>query len=146
MSLVTAELNVTERPWVERHLRRPGIMASSPRKRPLIYIYDLPAEFNTRMHQYRLDKVSLSTLLSKMICVYLMFGHPGAIFSHAMSAKGLLCAVLCSIHAHGDCSVSTVMCLTSTAGRMLLRWPFMKPCSRQAAPSCLTLHRMRIEK
>jgi len=50
-----------------------------------------------------------------------------------MHAKGLLCAVLCSIHAHGDCSVSMVMCLTSIAGRMLLRWPFMKLCSRQAS-------------
>lgn len=71
---MTAELNVTERPSVERHLTRPEIMASSPRKKPLIYIYDLPAEFNTRMHQYRLDKVSLSTLLSNMIRVYLIFG------------------------------------------------------------------------
>ena len=34
----------------------------SPRKRPLIYIYDLPAEFNSRMHQYRLNKVWLSAL------------------------------------------------------------------------------------
>ena len=74
MLLVTAELNVTERPWVERHLRRPEIMASSPRKKPLIYIYDIPAEFNTRMHQYRLDKVSNSIWLSNMISVFLIFG------------------------------------------------------------------------
>ena len=47
---------MTERPWVARHLRKPESMASTPRKRPLVYIYDLPAEFNTRMHQYRLDK------------------------------------------------------------------------------------------
>ena len=56
---MAAELNVTERPWVARHLTTPESMASSPRRRPLIYIYDLPAEFNTRMHQYRLDKVKL---------------------------------------------------------------------------------------
>ncbi len=54
---MAAELNVTERPWVARHLTTPESMESSPRRRPLIYIYDLPAEFNTRMHQYRIDKV-----------------------------------------------------------------------------------------
>ena len=30
---------------------------AGPRKRPLVYIYDLPSEFNTRMHQYRINKV-----------------------------------------------------------------------------------------
>ena len=55
---MAAELNVTDRPWVARHLIKPEAMVSSPRRRPLVYIYDLPAEFNTRMHQYRLDKVN----------------------------------------------------------------------------------------
>ncbi len=27
-----------------------------PRKRPLIYIYELPAEFNVRLMQYRIEK------------------------------------------------------------------------------------------
>ncbi len=31
-----------------------------------MYIYDLPAEFNTRMHQYRLDKVCSSILMHSM--------------------------------------------------------------------------------
>ena len=35
---------------------KPEAMAGQ-RKRPLVYIYDLPSEFNTRMHQYRINKV-----------------------------------------------------------------------------------------
>ena len=35
---------------------KPGAMVGQ-RKRPLLYIYDLPSEFNTRMHQYRINKV-----------------------------------------------------------------------------------------
>ncbi|CAK0774152.1 hypothetical protein CVIRNUC_004140 [Coccomyxa viridis] len=50
-----AELDLTERPWVRRHLVKPETMAGQ-RKRPLVYIYDLPSEFNTRMHQYRINK------------------------------------------------------------------------------------------
>ena len=38
---------------------KPGAMAGQ-RKRPLVYIYDLPSEFNTRMHQYRINKVTHS--------------------------------------------------------------------------------------
>ena len=38
---------------------KPEAMAGQ-RKRPLVYIYDLPSEFNTRMHQYRINKVAHS--------------------------------------------------------------------------------------
>ncbi len=49
---------MTERPW----LRELVSVAEQPkqRRRPLIYVYDLPAEFNSRMLQYRLNKVYMT--------------------------------------------------------------------------------------
>ena len=44
--------NLTERPWLRRHIRTPAAAAREKVKRPLIYVYDLPAEFNSRMLQY----------------------------------------------------------------------------------------------
>ena len=48
-----------DRPWLKEVMRQIPSAAnpqSRPtRKRPLIYVYDLPPEFNTRHLQYRLS-------------------------------------------------------------------------------------------
>lgn len=47
-----------KRPWLKVQvgpaLEAQPELPKTPRKRPLIYIYDLPAEFNTRLFQYKL--------------------------------------------------------------------------------------------
>ena len=47
------------RPWIAAHAQPPAstIKAASTRLRPLIYIYDLPSIYNTRLLQYRVVKV-----------------------------------------------------------------------------------------
>ncbi len=45
-----------ERPWLRPHTVTPAALQGKTRMRPLIYVYDLPAEFNSRMLQYRLNK------------------------------------------------------------------------------------------
>ncbi|MEW5310146.1 MAG: hypothetical protein WDW38_001973 [Sanguina aurantia] len=47
------------KPWLKETVGIPPAAAAVPaaptRKRPLIYIYDMPPEFTTRMHQYRIS-------------------------------------------------------------------------------------------
>lgn len=54
---VQAGVDFTERPWLRELIAAPAAAPMATRKRPLLYIYDLPAEFNSRMLQYRLNKV-----------------------------------------------------------------------------------------
>ncbi|KAL6745749.1 exostosin-like glycosyltransferase [Haematococcus lacustris] len=48
------------RPWLRQHVGLPleaqPQLPSTPRKRPLIYIYDLPPAYNARMLQYRIHR------------------------------------------------------------------------------------------
>ena len=56
------------RPWLKDTIRTPAAAdppPSSHRRRPLIYVYDAPPEYNTRMLQYRVLKTA---------CVHRMFG------------------------------------------------------------------------
>ena len=48
-----------QRPWLRPHIATPAPLQRKMRMRPLIYVYDLPAEFNSRMLQYRLNKACL---------------------------------------------------------------------------------------
>ncbi|BDA44352.1 hypothetical protein COCOBI_05-5360 [Coccomyxa sp. Obi] len=50
----SAGVNFTERPWLSELVS--AAEQAEQRRRPLIYVYDLPAEFNSRMLQYRLSK------------------------------------------------------------------------------------------
>ena len=95
---LVAEVNVTDRPWVARHLTTPESMVSSPRRRPLVYIYDLPAEFNTRMHQYRLDKVR--TLARACKCQNLPCASHTCMISCKLPAD--VCCMLCQAPAVCD--------------------------------------------
>jgi len=54
---VVAGVSLVERPWLQGHIRAPAVGVLTQRRRPLIYIYDLPSEFNSQMLQYRLTKV-----------------------------------------------------------------------------------------
>ncbi len=56
--LGNAGVNLTEKPWLREVL--PAAQQLQEHRRPLIYVYDLPAEFNSRMLQYRLNKVPVS--------------------------------------------------------------------------------------
>ncbi|KAL4438037.1 hypothetical protein ABPG77_004258 [Micractinium sp. CCAP 211/92] len=50
---------VKERPWIAEHVAAPAAEDPKPgdtRKRPLIYVYELPAIFNSKLLQYRPDK------------------------------------------------------------------------------------------
>jgi hypothetical protein len=56
---VTAAGDETTRPWLNKVVRLPPAAAPTPkagllRKRPFIYVYDMPPAYNTRMLQYRL--------------------------------------------------------------------------------------------
>lgn len=53
----SAGINLTEKPWLREVI--PAAEQLPERRRPLIYVYDLPTEFNSRMLQYRLNKVPL---------------------------------------------------------------------------------------
>ena len=54
-----AGVDLTEQPWLREVTS--AAQQLPERRRPLIYVYDLPAEFNSRMLQYRLNKVPLKT-------------------------------------------------------------------------------------
>lgn len=56
--------DLTERSWLRNLIVEPGKRQQAERKRPLIYVYDLPSQFNSRMLQYRLDKVTVRILTS----------------------------------------------------------------------------------
>ena len=47
------------RPWLEPHAQTPAAHAGTHQSRPLIYVYDLPSIYNTRLLQYRVVKVRL---------------------------------------------------------------------------------------
>ena len=49
---------VESRPWLSPHIRTPAAFdpPTPTRPRPLIYVYDLPPIFNTRLVQYRVDR------------------------------------------------------------------------------------------
>lgn len=52
--MLLAGLEDTERPWIKPHVHTPAAQDPEPgatRRRPLIYIYELPAIFNTHMLQ-----------------------------------------------------------------------------------------------
>jgi len=53
-------LEAKERPWLKPHVMPvPAALDPPPRssrKRPLIYVYDLPPEFNSRLLQYRVER------------------------------------------------------------------------------------------
>lgn len=47
-----------ERPWLKPYAKNPAAAEPPPKERlrPLIYVYDLPSDFNTRLLQYRGDQ------------------------------------------------------------------------------------------
>lgn len=53
------KLDLSARPWLKGLASDAAVEASraQPRPQPLIYIYDLPATYNTRMLEYRVNKV-----------------------------------------------------------------------------------------
>lgn len=54
------ESMLATRPWLRAHValtpEAQPKLPDTPRRRPLVYIYDLPPEFTTRMLQYRINK------------------------------------------------------------------------------------------
>ena len=59
MGAADLSLNLTEQPWVAAVATDAAVAASraQQRLRPLIYVYDLPALFNSRMLEWRIIKV-----------------------------------------------------------------------------------------
>ena len=54
---------LNDRPWVRGSLApTPAAQRRAKRLRPLIYVYDMPAEFTTRMLQYRVERCVLCGL------------------------------------------------------------------------------------
>jgi hypothetical protein len=54
------ESQLATRPWLKAHVgltpEAQPVLPSTPRRRPLIYVYELPPEYTTRMHQYRIHR------------------------------------------------------------------------------------------
>lgn len=143
---VRIDLHWKPPPWVEEVSTNAVNESQHPmlKRRPLVYVYDLPSIFNSRMLQYRIDKVSLQGATRCMHqfrhthtgCTSCNLTHATrfGLETHSCASVGHSCTTLLCLHPHASLTLAS----SATACAPTVTLPAHSCHSRAHAPQPYT--------